>query len=50
MIARLPDDPRSLKGSSYTPPKSYADVRVYDTIEYEDGTEKGDLSDFLSYY
>ena len=50
MIARLPDDPHSLKGSSYTPPKSYADVRVYDTIEYEDGTEKGDLSDFLSYY
>lgn len=49
MIARLPDDPESLKNESYNPPKSYSDISVYDTIDYDDDMpEKFD--DYLAYY
>ena len=49
MIARLPDDPEMLKMSSYSPPKSYSDITIYDTIDYDDEIpEKFD--DFLAYY
>jgi PBSX family phage terminase large subunit len=49
MIARLPDDPEFLKGTSYTPPKSYSDIHNYDTIDYDEAnSEKYD--DFLAYY
>ncbi len=49
MIARLPDDPELLKNTSYSPPKHYSDIQIYDTIEYdEDNPEK--FEDFLAYY
>jgi phage terminase large subunit len=49
VVARLPDDPELLKSSSYSPPKSYTDVLVYDTIDYdEDNPERFD--DYLAYY
>jgi hypothetical protein len=48
-MARLPDEPENLKTSAFSPPKSYSDVSVYDTIEYdEDSREMYD--DYLAYY
>jgi hypothetical protein len=49
LIARLPDDPQMLKLSAYEPPKSYSDIHVYDTIEYED-TNGEMYDDYLAYY
>jgi PBSX family phage terminase large subunit len=49
MMARLPDDPELLKLSAFEPPKSYSDVHVYDTIEYNDDN-KEQYDDYLSYY
>lgn len=49
MIAKLPDDPETLKLQAFSPPKSYADISVYDTIDYDDDNlEKFD--DYLAYY
>lgn len=50
MIARLPDDPETLKGKSYEPPKSYSQYGNYDTIEYEEMNTENTELDFLSYY
>jgi PBSX family phage terminase large subunit len=49
MIARLPDDPETLKNSSYSPPKHYSDVVYHDTIEYDE-EEKEKFEDYLAYY
>lgn len=49
MIARLPDDPHALKNGAYEPPKSYSDVVVYDTIEYDDDNLE-QYDDYLAYY
>jgi hypothetical protein len=49
MIARLPDDPEMLIGDHFSPPTSYHDVRVYDTIEYEEDN-KAMYDDYLAYY
>lgn len=49
MMARLPDDPEVLKLTAYEAPKSYSDVRRYDTIEYDDDNREM-YDDFLAYY
>jgi hypothetical protein len=49
MMARLPDDPELLKLSAFEPPKSYSDVHVYDTIDYDDDN-KEQYDDYLAYY
>ena len=49
VIARLPDDPEYLKNTSYSPPKDYRNLSVYDTIDVEE-YEEGQELDFLSYY
>lgn len=49
MIARLPDDPELLKLEAYSPPKSYTDISVYDTIDYDD-TNQEQFDDYLAYY
>lgn len=49
MIARLPDDPEMLKGMSYEPPKSYSEINVYDTIDYDDDNMEK-YNDYLAYY
>lgn len=49
MIARLPDDPEMLKGDAFEPPKSYHDVSVYDTIDYDDDNPEM-YDDYLAYY
>lgn len=49
-IARLPDDPHSLVSASYTPPKSYADINYYDTLDEFDADNKEMYDDYLAYY
>jgi PBSX family phage terminase large subunit len=49
IVARLPDDPLDLLNESFNPPKSYSDVVVYDTIEYDESNEEM-YDDYLAYY
>lgn len=49
IVARLPDDPEFLKNTSYSPPKDYSNLSVYDTIDIDEMDDEREL-DFLSYY
>lgn len=50
MIARLPDDPKDLILSSFAPPTSYSDIRIYETVEEYEESNAEMYDDFLAYY
>jgi hypothetical protein len=50
MIARLPDDPETLKLESHNPPDRWGGIRPLETIDYDDDFYEDKELDYLSFY
>jgi hypothetical protein len=50
MIARLPDDPETLKLESHNPPDRWGGIRPLETIDYDDDFYENKELDYLSFY